>query len=1232
MQIIFSNDFILHTDGRTQIVSHGKTVAENLQYTFNALPQLLVHLSSNKGEEACKTSIKLNGEYICETDSLWNSVEETDVLEFGKDIPNGENSAARIIVGAALVIAAIAMPAAWAGVAAWVGGAGVSLVVGGVAEMIVGTPKLPGDTSSNSSATYGFSGIQNTTAPGTPIPIVYGTHRVGGHILNVYTEYEESLVNETATYLLTQLGVSEGEIENISSIEINKQPAINLVDVEETRRMGTATQSSAPPALPVGVESANNTRVRIPVAEVSVIPVDGYVIQNSKAVNRVFIKLECSTQPLAGAWSAQGLNDFYMWLEDSSGNLLTARHHEKTKSGVAAVGNAYIDFTLDDYVTGELHVKFTNLGTNQYLRVYEYSLIDSYYTTRLTATPTLQAGFSEIRNTRTVNQQITTDGTVDTTVTEVSRMYLVISAPALVWGSTGTSVTFSVSARDINVVGSTFAPLAGWPATYTISSAVATKSERILTVHLELPTISTWAIKLTRITPDRGGDISYADTIYLKHVTEVSGTQHSYPHTALLGLRVRATAQLQGSMPTITSLVQGIKVALPTGYDGTHRNFMTQWDGTLTYEEGTNRNNKYWTDNPVWCLYDIITNKRYGLGNYFKIRPEKKGLMLANFKLMADYCDERITDTGTAPITQETFSYTLFGKRISQYTTESSRHRFSLNVVLDESKSAIEWLNVLCASMRASLYYTEGCVYIDIDRPKPVTQLFTMSSILDYTQTCASRSGVPNTYEVQYVSEAHNYERTTLLVEDPELQTDATTEIRTKTLQLVGVTDEKHARSLAKYVLYAGKTARTNVTFKTGTQGLRSMIGDVIGVQHDVPQWGVGGRITSNTLIDEELGGLINLGLSTPFMFEKDSEQNWYEYSICVSQAGHPPVIYSIPLQGLVGELLDSIIIAGGSGVGMGGVLYPEFTPAVGAEYIIGLTTNVVKLFRIVSLKRDPDEKIEVVAVEYNEGLYAAVDNIEDTGGVYRNLYQTITEPIKVSVKNFTAIPKIYTDSAGMLKTTVVLNYTVPTDTYWSGAIIKYGIGSYSTTLPVNRDGYLELPEITKEGLYQFIALSTYRDGSLQLLSESTAIATLTVGPAKPISSYFTSGVTGLSIDKMANDGTFIGKDCKIVWRKPLVYNQDVAAGDSPAGTEQTNNLLSHYNVTIRGITNNVLKRTEATKLETYTYTYEMNRHDATDGDADRRFTVEVIAVDTLGRQSEPVAIECYNPAPAKLI
>jgi predicted phage tail protein len=59
----------------------------------------------------------------------------------------------------------------------------VSLVLGGVAGLLTPTPKInqPGTPQDNNDPrkSYSFSGIQNTSRQGTPVPIVYGETLVG---------------------------------------------------------------------------------------------------------------------------------------------------------------------------------------------------------------------------------------------------------------------------------------------------------------------------------------------------------------------------------------------------------------------------------------------------------------------------------------------------------------------------------------------------------------------------------------------------------------------------------------------------------------------------------------------------------------------------------------------------------------------------------------------------------------------------------------------------------------------------------------------------------------------------------------------------------------------------------------------------------------------------------------------------------------------------------------------
>lgn len=92
------------------------------------------------------------------------------------------------------------------------------------------------------SATYGFDAVTNTVRPGTRIPIVYGTHRVGGHIISQFLRpSRDTSVTDgdpQTGELHTLLGLSTGPIEQIDSVRIDRNPASDYKGVTIETRLG----------------------------------------------------------------------------------------------------------------------------------------------------------------------------------------------------------------------------------------------------------------------------------------------------------------------------------------------------------------------------------------------------------------------------------------------------------------------------------------------------------------------------------------------------------------------------------------------------------------------------------------------------------------------------------------------------------------------------------------------------------------------------------------------------------------------------------------------------------------------------------------------------------------------------------------------------------------------------------------------------------------------------------
>ena len=106
----------------------------------------------------------------------------------------GAGAVGRIIAGIALVAFSLLLP----GVGAAIGGAlmtkigllGGALILGGVAQLLTPVPKIPqgSGTDNDPRKTFNFSGIQQTSRQGVPVPCVYGLTLVGSVVISAGTD------------------------------------------------------------------------------------------------------------------------------------------------------------------------------------------------------------------------------------------------------------------------------------------------------------------------------------------------------------------------------------------------------------------------------------------------------------------------------------------------------------------------------------------------------------------------------------------------------------------------------------------------------------------------------------------------------------------------------------------------------------------------------------------------------------------------------------------------------------------------------------------------------------------------------------------------------------------------------------------------------------------------------------------------------------------------------------
>ena len=110
----------------------------------------------------------------------------------------GSGGATQIILGVVMIAAAFVTGgtslAAWGALQGALVGAGIGMIVGGVAQMLM--PKVDNVQDENqdgNKANKGFGGAVTTVSQGSPVPVLYGQREVGGFIASA-GQYPEDLM------------------------------------------------------------------------------------------------------------------------------------------------------------------------------------------------------------------------------------------------------------------------------------------------------------------------------------------------------------------------------------------------------------------------------------------------------------------------------------------------------------------------------------------------------------------------------------------------------------------------------------------------------------------------------------------------------------------------------------------------------------------------------------------------------------------------------------------------------------------------------------------------------------------------------------------------------------------------------------------------------------------------------------------------------------------------------
>ena len=383
------------------------------------------------------------------------------------------------------------------------------------------------------------------------------------------------------------------------------------------------------------------------------------------------------------------------------------------------------------------------------------------------------------------------------------------------------------------------------------------------------------------------------DDIRLNSWNEIENSPQAYPRTAHVGFALKATDEHNG-IPSFTSLVKGLVHKVPSNYNqptlptgeidwrmlecpatGTESpaaaGYFLQQSGTIVQTNATINIYKgtwdgsfvySWSQNPVWIIYDLLTNKTYGLG-----MPEGN-IDKYRFYQIAQYCDACDVTTGNFVGVDGIADGTFRSKPRNTFTTSRENQlgirqgtkirerRFTLDTIIADQKQSFDTLNALAASFRGAIIYAHGKITLACDLPDetPVmvfneTNMKEGSFIIGGNKESEVLTGV----DVSYVDPSNHYKRETIRIDQLGSNDGISkTEIENiESLDVPGVTRRSQALRYAQYQIASSRYLKRTSNFTTSTDALQLVPGDVIAVSQQATgvAYGYGGKIRADSPI-----------------------------------------------------------------------------------------------------------------------------------------------------------------------------------------------------------------------------------------------------------------------------------------------------------------------------------------------------------------------------------------------
>ena len=481
----------------------------------------------------------------------------------------------------------------------------------------------------------------------------------------------------------------------------------------------------------------------------------------------------------------------------------------------------------------------------------------------------------------------------------------------------------------------------GWVTEKDITIKGKTTSQYLASVVVDNLPPRPFNIRMRRMTPDSTTDQLQNKTLWSSY-TEIIDVKQCYPNTALVGVQVDSE-QFGSQQVSRNYHLRGRILQVPSNYNPQTRQYSGIWDGTFK---------PAYSNNMAWCLWDMLTHPRYGMGKRLGAADVDKWALY----VIGQYCDQSVPDGfgGTEP-------------------------RITCNAYLTTQRKAWDVLSDFCSAMRCMPVWNGQTLTFVQDRQSDKVWTYNRSNVVmpddgaPFRYSFSALKDRHNAVEVNWIDPNNGWETATELVEDT--QAIARYGRNVTKMDAFGCTSRGQAHRAGLWLIKTELLETQTVDFSVGAEGLRHVPGDVIEIcDDDYAGISTGGRVlavnsqTRTLTLDRE----ITLPSSGTTLIS------------LVDGSGNP---VSVEVQSVTDGVKVKV----------------SRVPDGVAEYSVWglkLPTLRQRLFRCVSIRENDDGTYAITAVQHVPEKEAIVDNGAHFDGEQSGTVNGVTPP---AVQHLTA-------------------------------------------------------------------------------------------------------------------------------------------------------------------------------------------------------------------------------------